>query len=128
MSSADRARMLALSRPCTWPTKASVSAPRQAIEERQVLGHDADLLLDRDGIAERIQIENPARARRRLQQPGQALDRRRFAGAIGPEKAIETAARDRKVDAVDGDEIAERLPKARGFECKTHGLTPGGIV
>ena len=32
------------------PTKSSVSARRQAIEERQILGHDADPPLDRDRI------------------------------------------------------------------------------
>ena len=88
----------------------------QPIEQREILGHDADLALDRHRIGERIHVENPARAARRPQQSGQALDRRGLARAVRPEEAVEAAARNGQIDAVDGDEIAERLAQPGGLD------------
>ena len=45
----------------------------QAIEERQVLGDDADAALDRDRIRERIETEDRHRAGGRAQQSGRHL-------------------------------------------------------
>ena len=44
---------------------------------------------------------------RRSQQTGQHLDGGRFAGAVGPEEAVEGAALDAQIDAVDRTEIVE---------------------
>ena len=50
--------------PWTCATKVSVSGRGQPIEQRQILGHDADAALDRDRIRERIDAEDAHRARR----------------------------------------------------------------
>ena len=111
--SAERLVAVGVSMPCTSATNVSVSSRGQPIEQREILGHDADAPLDGDRIGQRIEAEDPHRARGRLQQPGQALDRRGLAGAVRPEEAVEAAGGNREVDAVDGAE----LPKSRVSPC-----------
>ena len=100
---------------------------RQAIEQREILRHDADAALDRHRIGERIDPEDAHRARGRPQQPGQALDRRRLAGAVRTEKAVEAAGRHGEIDAVDGAQRTEvaREPVRLDREFHGVGLYPG---
>ena len=72
----------------------------QPVEQREILGHDADAPLDLDRIGERIDAEDAHLAAEGRSRPGEALDRRGLAGAVGPEEAVEAAGRNREVDAV----------------------------
>ena len=54
--------------------------------------------------------EHARLARRRVQQPRQHLERRRLAGAVGPEEADDLAARDLEADAVDRGDLARLAP------------------
>ena len=84
----------------------------EPIEQREIFGHDADLPLDGDGIRDRIDVEDAKRPGRRPQQSGEALDRRRLAGAVRSEESVEAAARHEEIDPVHGDELAEFLAQA----------------
>ena len=79
----------------------------QTIEQREILGDDADAPLHRDGFGQGIEAENPHRTGRWFQQAGQALDGGRLAGAVRSQESIEAARGNREVDAVDGTELTE---------------------
>src|SRR5258708_5338716 len=66
---------------------------RQAVEEGEIFRHHADAPLDLDGIGDGIDLENADLAGRGTEEARQALDRRRLAGAVGPEKTVEAARR-----------------------------------
>jgi hypothetical protein len=59
-----------------------------------------------------IVAENPDRAAARARQPGDRIDRRRLAGAVGPEKAKKLAGVDSQRDAVDRGEATVPLDEA----------------
>ena len=92
----------------------------QPIEEREILGHDADAPLDLDGIGGRIDAENADVAGRGTQQAREALDRRRLAGAVGTEEAVEAAGRDLQIDAVHRALGSERARQAARLDCEFH--------
>ena len=93
---------------------------RQPIEQRQVLGDDADAPLDLDGIGDRIDPEDADVAGGGTQQAREALDRRRLAGAVGTEKAVEAAGRNLQVDAVHRPLGSERARQAARLDREFH--------
>ena len=95
-------------------------ARRQPIEQREILGHDADAPLHRDGIGQRIDAEDAHRAGGRPEQAGQALDGGGLAGAVRSEEAVEAAGRHREIDAVDGAELTEVAGEAVRLDRQVH--------
>ena len=93
----------------------------QPVEQRQVLRDHANAALDRDRIGERIDAENAHRAAAGLEQPGQALDRGRFASAVGTQEAVEASGRNGEIDAVHGAKAAEESREPLGLDSEFHG-------
>ena len=93
---------------------------REALEERQIFGHDADPPLHGHGIRQRIHSEDAHRAGARPQQSRQALDGRRLAGAVRAEEAKEAAGRDGEVDAIDGAQRPEVAGEPMRFNRQFH--------
>ena len=96
----------------------------EAVEEREVLGHDADAPLHLHRLGEWVEAEDAHGAGGRAQQPGQALDGGRLAGAVGTEEAVEAPLGHGEVDAVDGDEVAEAARQAVCLQCQGHDGDP----
>ena len=71
---------------------------------------------DRVGLADDVVAEHARAAGVGAQQRGEHADRRRLAGAVGAEHAVDRAARDGEVDAVDRARLAERLDEAGGLD------------
>ena len=92
----------------------------QAIEQREILGDDADAPFDLDGIDQRIETENAHLAAGGTQQSGQALDRRGLAGAIRSEESVEASRGDLQVDAVNGALRSERSREPARFDREFH--------
>ena len=61
-----------------------------------------------------IAAKDFGRAAARTDQVDQHPDRRRFAGAIRPEEAVDLAARDIEIEIVYGGELAEALAELVG--------------
>src|SRR5262249_18544131 len=80
----------------------------EPVEQREILRHDAHPPLDLHRRRRGVEPEDAHVARRGTQQPGEALDGRRLAGAVGAEKAVEAARRHAQIDAVDRALRAER--------------------
>src|SRR5262249_20445428 len=101
-------------------------ARRQVIEQREVFGNDTDAPLDFERFlsVEHVQIEDAYLAARRGQQPGEHLDRGRFAGPVGSEEAVEGPALDAQVDAIDGAEVAEVTGQLVRFNGQAHECGP----
>src|SRR5204862_3672731 len=70
--------------------------------ERDVVGHVGDTRFDGHLVAGRIEAEDSRFAAGRSQQIEQALDRRRFSGAVAAEEAVAAAGRHPQAEAVDG--------------------------
>jgi hypothetical protein len=89
----------------------------ERFEHRQLVGELRLLKLDAEPLAERLGIVAPAQAEHldvTTVGRGEAfadLDRRGLAGAVRPEQAETLAGPDLQLDAVDGDDILERLPE-----------------
>ena len=81
-SSLERALSVARGDAVDLPTNASVSAPRQPIEQREVFGHDADRALDATGSAADPGPGCGTCRPSRPEQAGQALDRRGLPRAV----------------------------------------------
>ena len=58
-----------------------------------------------------------------LGQPEQQAQQRRLAGAVGPDQPVDLTRRDGEVDAVERDDLAERLPDPGGPRRRAH-LSP----
>ena len=80
----------------------------QPIEQREILGDDADAALDGDRIGERIDAEDAHRAAARAcSRPVRHLIVVDLPAPFGPEEAVEAAGRHGQIDAVDRAEAAE---------------------
>jgi hypothetical protein len=84
--------------------------------EREGLRHvaDAPARLDIAGID--LPAEQPGAALARFEQAGQHLHRRGLATAVRAEEAEDFPARNRQIDRVDSDEIAEAHGQPLGFD------------
>src|SRR5690606_1464293 len=78
-------------------------------ELRALTEDDADLVREPAPLLPRHEPGDARRAARRIQDPGQHLQRRRFARAVRSDERDALAGRDREADAIDG---SDRLPLA----------------
>ena len=106
---------------CTRSRRPRSGDALQARDEREIRGDlhlaieaallgqvaDAVLRLERRRVPEHAQL-----ARVRHQDRHDHADRRRLAGAVRPDEAVQRAARDREIEPVDGRQAAERLRDA----------------
>ena len=88
---------------------AQVLAAREAAVEPDVVGQVADLALDRERLAGRIQADDADDAAGRLGEAEQHEHGRRLARAVGPQEAEDLAGVDREVERVDRGEVAVLL-------------------
>jgi hypothetical protein len=88
----------------------------QVLVDRGQLAREADDAAHVIGLANDVVPEHARRPGVRAQQRGQHLDGGRLAGAVRPEDAVDRAAGDREIDAVDGARRAEVLHEARGLD------------
>src|SRR5262245_1336455 len=89
-----------------------VLVDREAVVERRLLRHVPDplppaLRAERSDLA-----REPHLALARLHQPTQHLDGRRLSSPVGAEQAVDLAVAHLEVDALDCDELAERLAQS----------------
>src|SRR5207245_6751130 len=80
---------------------------RQVLVYADLLSHVADPLLDLLGRDGDVESRDQRRPGGRLEQPAQHADRRRLAGAVGPEQAEDFARLDAEGEGVDRGERAE---------------------
>jgi hypothetical protein len=89
-----------------------ILAHGQVVIEAEALGHVADPALDLVGAGADVESEAGATARIRGQQPAQHADRRRLAGAVGAEEAVNGSALHLQRQVAHHLAPAERLAKA----------------
>ena len=74
-----------------------------------------------DIAGDHVAAEDPGAARVGPQERGEDPDRRRLAGAVGTEHAVDRAGGHAEVDAVDRADVAERLDQAGGLDGEGRG-------
>src|SRR5690606_3837965 len=79
--------------------------------DRRELAGEAHLLAHPGGLPGDVVAEYAGRAAVGTEEGAQDADRRRLAGAVRAEQAVDGAALDAEVDAVDGAGVAELLEK-----------------
>ena len=93
-----------------------LGAGEERIEGRLLEGgadHGAHL----GAFADDVVAADPGGARRGRQQRGEHVDRRRLAGSVGPEEAVDLAGLDAQVDPVHRPRSLLELPdQVRGFD------------
>ena len=100
---------LAAAEPVEPAEEHEVLARREVRVDRELLGDVADARLGRDlPDVDRLAVEGHL-ARVARQQPADHRDRRRLAGAVGPQQAVGLALVDLEADAADGLERAVAL-------------------
>jgi len=100
----------------------------QVVVDRGELAGQADEPAHGVGLGHDVVPEHPRAARVGTQERGEHPDRRRLAGAVGPEHAVHGAALDGQVDAVDGARRAKALDEPGRFDGEGggHGTTDWG--
>ena len=93
-----------------------VLAAGEVLVDRGELAGQADERPHLVGLGDDVVAQHPRAAGVRPQQRGEHADRRRLAGTVGPEHAVDRAARDREVDAVDGSGLPEALDEPGGLD------------
>ena len=93
-----------------------VLAAGQVLVDRRELAGEADEAAHGVGLGDDVVAEHAGAAGVRAQQRGEHADRRRLAGAVGAEHAVDGAGGDREVDAVDGAGGSEGLAEAGGLD------------
>ena len=88
---------------------AQVLAARHGPVEADVVGQVADVPLDLERVARRVEAEDLGRAAGRLGQAEQHQDGRRLARAVGTEEAEHLALADVQVERADGDLVVRAL-------------------
>ena len=89
--------------------EAQVLRGRQVHVERRVLEHQTDVAANVEPLGDDVVAGDRRRPGRRLGKRAQHLDRRRLAGAVGPEEAEDLPRLDVEGDPVDGGEVAVSL-------------------
>ena len=99
-----------------------ILARRQVVEQRQVFRNDphAALRLERLAGIEHVPPQHDHLPAGRGEQPGQHLDRRRLARAVGPQEPVKRPALDGQVDAVHGAEVVEVPRQLVRFDRQGH--------
>ncbi len=90
--------------------QADVLLGGQVLVEARTLEDDPDPTADGAGLGHDVVAVDRGATRRRRERRGKDRDRRRLAGAIGPEQREELAGRDLEGDAID--RVAVRLAVA----------------
>ena len=93
-----------------------VLAAGQVLVDRGELAREADRAADRVGLGDHVVPEDLGLARVGLEQRGEHADRGGLAGAVGAEHAVDRAATNGEIDAVDGLGVAEGLDEAGDFD------------
>ena len=94
--------------------QAQVAARAHVGVEGRHLDEAADVPQRLDLVAGHAVVDHRRVAARRVDEAADHADRRRLAGAVGPEKAEHVAAVDGEVEAVDGQGVAEPLGQVVG--------------
>ena len=94
-----------------------VLVDREVFVQRELLRHVADAALQRLGVARDLVAEHVDLAGGRVQQAAEHADRRRLAGAVRPEEAVDLAPAHREIEAVDGGHVRRSAStgRARGW-------------
>ena len=95
-----------------------VLAAGQVLVDRRELAGEADIAADLVGVGDDVVAEDPGAPLGGPGQGGEHPDRRRLAGAVGPEDAVDAALGHREVDPVDGANVAEVLDEAACLDRK----------
>ncbi len=106
-----------------WPPTRTFCAHRHGAEQAEILEGAADAERG-DAVARRLEQRAPLEADRAAVEaiePGQAVEQRRLAGAVGPDQAEDLAGRDVERDAVERDDAAEALWIRRRYAEKRPG-------
>ena len=122
--SAARSRATAASSPCTSATKRQRLGAVRRSKSARSSGTTPMRRLTATGSASGSMPRMRIVPARRPQQAGQALDRRRLAGAVRAEEAEEAAGGHGEIDAVDGAQRSERARQPVRLDREIH----GGIV
>ena len=91
-------------------------AAGEPVEDAQPVGQHAHHPLRGERVGCRIHARDRDRALVGPEQSGDHRQRRRLAGAVRPDEAVERARRDREVDALDRPRVAEALRDAADDE------------
>ena len=83
------------------PAVAQVLAHRQLVVDGRRLEHDAEPFAHRGRVLGEVAAEHRDPTLLHRRQRRQQFEQRRLAGAIGPEEAVYTAARDREANAIE---------------------------
>ncbi len=118
--SSARSRAVVTSRPWTSATNVSVSGAVRRSKSARSSGTTPMRRLTATGSLAGSMPKYAHRAARRPQQARQALDRCRFAGAVGAQKAEEASDRHGEIDAVDGSQRSELARQPMRLNCKIH--------
>ena len=103
-------------RPSSRPEQDQVLAAGQVLVDGGELAGEADGAAHGVGLLDDVVPEHPRGARVGAQQRREHADRRRLAGAVRAEHAVDGAAAHREVHAVDGAGVAEGLDEAGGLD------------
>jgi hypothetical protein len=87
-----------------------VLAPRQEVVERRLLQRGADPAAHLRALGRDVEAGHRGAPGRRWQQRGEHVDRRRLAGSVGAEEAVDLTALHVKLDAVDRADGTLELP------------------
>ena len=98
------------------PEQLQVLAAVELLVDRGELAGEAHPPAHRGGFAHDVVAEHPGGSAVGVQQRGEHADRRRLAGAVRAEHAVDGAPPDGEVDAVDGAQLAEHLDEALGLD------------
>ena len=96
-------------------------AAGEPVVEGELAGHVADAAVDGDRVGGRLDAEDARRAAGRPDEVEQGPDRRRLAGAVGPEEAEDLALARLQVDVDDAAVLAVGLGELLGLDDGGHG-------
>ena len=119
-SSLARARAARRGQAVQPPDHLQVLAPGELLIHGGELAREADAAADRKRRRDDVVAEHARAAGGRWQQRGQDAHERRLAGAVGPEQPEHGARRDREVEAVQGDHVAEAPAQLADFDGGGH--------
>ena len=98
------------------PEQDEVLAAGEVLVDGCELAGEAHEPADRVGVGDDVVSEHARAARVGADERREHPDRRRLAGAVGSEHAVDGPAAHAQVDAVDGAGVAEGLREARGLD------------
>ena len=100
---------------------------REPVEERELAGEVADPPMDGDRVRRRLDAEDQRAPGRRTQQVEQEPDRRRLAGAVGPEEPVDLAFLDGEIHLHDAAVWSVELGELLGLDDGHRAALPMGL-